>query len=387
MSNIDNAHLCALLLQKAQLFYSKTKAAQLLGWSVPQFEKTLLSPSTSSLMPKEIAQALHFPLPSLPSPKDFSFIDLFAGIGGLRQGFESAGGQCVFTSEWNRFSGQTYSTNFLDTHPITGDITKVLAKDIPAHDVLLAGFPCQAFSLAGKKGGFSDTRGTLFFDVARILQHHRPKAFLLENVKNLLSHDKGNTWKTIYHVLTEQLGYHVHFRVIDAKYFVPQHRERIYIVGFANPTNFSFPSLPAKAPTLASILHTPSDAPHPHSAPYFEGGKVHPRYTLSDKLWAYLQSHAAKHQKAGNGFGFGLFEPHQCARTLSARYYKDGSEVLIAQENQNPRRLTPRECARLMGFADSFVIPVSDSQSYKQFGNSVVVPVSTAIAAQMKQHL
>lgn len=336
------------------------------------------------------------------TPAPFRFVDLFAGIGGLRRGFDRIGGVCVFTCEMNKFSQATYRANFDDGHEIAGDITKVAAEEIPPHDLLLAGFPCQPFSLAGvsKKNslgrahGFADeTQGTLFFDVVRILRHHQPRAFLLENVKNLLSHDKGNTMRVILHSLDE-LGYEVDFRVIDARSWVPQHRERIFIAGFHrdHKTTFTFDDVRIPGgpnPTLASILH-PEDGSEAVEEKYTVGrkAKVDPKYTLSDKLWLYLQNYAAKHRAAGNGFGFGLVGPDNVARTLSARYYKDGSEILVAQKGKNPRRLTPRECARLMGFDrlgsnDPWKIPVSDAQAYRQFGNAVAAPVSVAIAEAM----
>ena len=330
----------------------------------------------------------------------FRFIDLFAGIGGLRRGFEPLGGECVFTSEWNKYATQTYRANYPnDSHDIAGDITKIEAPGIPDHDLLLAGFPCQPFSIAGvsKKnslgrahGFHCDAQGTLFFDVARIIEHHRPRAFLLENVKNLMSHDKGNTFKVILRTLKEELGYHVQARVIDARAFVPQHRERIFIVGFRDRNNFDFNDLviPDKAtgPRMGAILH-PEDGSEPANGHFTEGpkGKVSDKYTLSDKLWLYLQNYAAKHKAQGNGFGFSLVDRESVSRTLSARYYKDGSEILVNQEpHRNPRRLTPRECARLMGFdawnGNNFKIPVSDTQAYKQFGNAVAVPVVDAVA-------
>ncbi|WP_310621274.1 DNA (cytosine-5-)-methyltransferase [Flexibacterium corallicola] len=332
----------------------------------------------------------------------FRFIDLFAGIGGLRIGFDSIGGTCVYTSEWNKFSQQTYRANFGDEHPIDGDITQVHEASIPEHDVLLAGFPCQPFSIAGvsKKAslgrahGFLDeTQGTLFFDVVRIIRHHRPKAFLLENVKNLLSHDKGNTFRVIMHALDE-LGYSIDHKVINAKHWVPQRRERIFIVGFRRdvPTTFSLDDVAVPEgpnPLLSSILH-PEDGGEVPEEPYTTGpdAKVSPKYTLTPKLWAYLQNYAAKHKAAGNGFGFGLCTPTSVARTLSARYYKDGSEILIDQLGKNPRRLTPRECARLMGFDRKgsnrpWEIVVSDAQAYRQFGNAVAAPVAIAIAEAM----
>ena len=332
----------------------------------------------------------------------FTFIDLFAGIGGLRLGFEAIGGKCVFTSEWDRFSQKTYRANFPnDEHEIAGDITAIDERLIPSHDVLLAGFPCQPFSIAGvsKKNalgrahGFADvTQGTLFFDVARIIKHHRPAAFLLENVRNLISHDKGRTFQVIKDVLEKELGYTISCRVIDARAWVPQHRERIFIAGFREDAGFSFDDLPIpqihEHPRLESILH-PQDGTEVPDQRFVVGNsaKVAARYTLTDNLWAYLQNYADKHKAMGNGFGFGLFGPSDVARTLSARYYKDGSEILIRQEEGAPRRLTPRECARLMGFdapqGASFNIPVSDTQAYRQFGNSVVVPAVKAIAAHM----
>jgi len=339
-------------------------------------------------------------------PADFTFIDLFAGIGGLRRGFESIGGRCVFTSEWDKYSQKTYRANFPDDdHEINGDITKIEAADIPAHDVLLAGFPCQPFSIAGvsKKNalgrahGFEDkTQGTLFYDVARIIAHHRPAAFLLENVRNLVSHDKGKTFQTIRDVLTEELGYKIDFRVIDGRYWTPQHRERIFIIGFREDQGFRFAdmNLPEAAPKLGEILHREGDETEIPDQRFTLGnsGRVAEKYTLTDHLWNYLQRYKEKHQAAGNGFGFGLVGPDDVARTLSARYYKDGSEILVKQEEgKNPRRLTPRECARLMGFDSprgaEFIIPVSDTQAYRQFGNSVVVPAVKAVAEHMKPHL
>lgn len=335
---------------------------------------------------------------------DFTFIDLFAGIGGLRRGFESIGGRCVFTSEWDKYSQQTYRANFPDDdHDINGDIRAIEAADIPDHDVLLAGFPCQPFSIAGvsKKNalgrahGFADaTQGTLFFDVARIIAHHRPAAFLLENVRNLVSHDKGRTFQTIKDVLTEELGYTIDFRIIDGRHWTPQHRERIFIVGFREDQDFRFADMkaPDAAPKLREILH-PADGSEAPDQRFTLGniGSVSEKYTLTDHLWNYLQRYKEKHQAAGNGFGFGLVGPDDVARTLSARYYKDGSEILVKQDGKVPRRLTPRECARLMGFDSprgaEFIIPVSDTQAYRQFGNSVVVPAVKAVAEHMKPHL
>lgn len=308
--------------------------------------------------------------------KQFSFIDLFAGIGGMRIAFDRAGGHCVYSNEWNKYSQQTYFANFGEQPD--GDITQVNEKDIPNHDILVAGFPCQPFSIAGvskknsmgRETGFADkTQGTLFFDVCRILKEKRPKAFMLENVKNLCSHDKGKTFKVIKESLDE-LNYEVFHAVLDGQNYVPQHRERIIIVGFdreryGNDISFEFNLTPANPkPIMRDILEK----------------EVESKYTLSDKLWTYLQNYAAKHRAAGNGFGYGIAPLDGVSRTISARYYKDGSEILIAQEGKNPRRLTPRECARLQGFPDSFKIPVSDTQAYRQFGNSVVVPLMENIA-------
>jgi DNA (cytosine-5)-methyltransferase 1 len=335
--------------------------------------------------------------PSSATPA-FTFIDLFAGIGGLRRGFEPLGGRCIFTSEWDEYAQKTYLANFSCDHPINGDITKIEAAEIPKHDVLLAGFPCQPFSIAGvsKKNALNrphgfrcDTQGTLFFDVARIIEHHQPKAFVLENVKNLVNHDKGKTFEVIHRTLTEDLGYQVQWKVINAKSWVPQHRERIFIVGFREKNDFRFDDMvipdAMRGPKLESILHR-DDGSEPEEKPFTEGAPalVSGKYTLSTHLWTYLKGYAEKHRLKGNGFGFGLFGPGDIARTLSARYYKDGSEILIRRGRGNPRRLTPRECARLMGFDRTgqtpFTIPVSDTRAYKQFGNAVVVPVVEAVA-------
>lgn len=319
----------------------------------------------------------------------FRFIDLFAGIGGLRQGFEPAGGRCVFTSEWDLKCQETYRLNYPDNHEIAGDVRPYADNPdlIPEHDVLLAGFPCQPFSLAGvsKKnalgrphGFLCDTQGTLFFDTAQIIAHHRPAAFVLENVKNLESHDRGRTFATIMHSLKSELSYHVQHRVISSQPWVPQKRQRIFIVGFRDPTDFDFDALKlpdsGKGPKLRDILL--KDVPD--------------KYTLTPRLWKYLQDYKAKHTAAGNGFGYSLFGPDDVSRTLSARYYKDGSEILIEQKGKRPRRLTPRECARLMGFDTrerEFRIHVSDTQAYKQFGNAVVVPVVRFLAEALRPHI
>ena len=311
-------------------------------------------------------------------------IDLFAGIGGMRLAFRRVGAQCVFTSEWDKFAQRTYAANFGGACAETpfGDIRDADAEDIPDHDVLLAGFPCQPFSIAGvsKKNslgqahGFADDKqGNLFFDIARILAAKQPQAFLLENVRNLKTHDGGRTFRVIQGEL-QRLGYRVHHQVLDAQGYVPQHRQRIFIVGFRRDLwpdlSFTFPTLPEHGPRIGDILEE----------------QVDDKYTLSDHLWDYLQAYAAKHRRRGNGFGYGLVDParDRITRTLSARYYKDGSEILIKQRGRNPRRLTPRECARLMGFPDDFMIPVSDTQAYRQFGNSVVVPLVEDIARAMQ---
>tara|TARA_Y100000590_G_scaffold462479_1_gene626690 strand:- start:356 stop:1366 length:1011 start_codon:yes stop_codon:yes gene_type:complete len=314
--------------------------------------------------------------------KNFTFIDLFAGIGGMRIAFEKAGGRCVFSSENNPYSQKTYEANFGEIPD--GDITKINEKDVPNHDILVGGFPCQPFSIAGVssrnslglKHGFeaktipkgkilAQAQGTLFFDIVRIIEEKKPKAFLLENVKNLKSHDKGNTFRVIMKSLQDGLGYDVHYKIVDASSVVPQHRERIFIVGFKKPMDFKFPKMTDKRPALADILQE----------------EVDEKYTLKDGTWKSLQRHKEKHKAKGNGFGFNLVnDTREIAKTLSARYYKDGAEILIAQKRKNPRKLTPRECASLMGFPKSFKIEVSDSQAYRQFGNAVVVPVVKEIA-------
>ena len=320
-----------------------------------------------------------FPEPENPS---FTFIALFAGVGGFRLAMQAQGGKCIFSSEWNRYAQKTYMANFGDM-PF-GDITKEETKSyIPEHfDVLCAGFPCQPFSIAGvskknslgRETGFKDkTQGTLFFDVADIISRHRPKAFYLENVKNLVSHDKGRTFKVITETL-EELDYSIHYKVLDGKSYVPQHRERIMIVGYdrkvyGGKEQFEFPKLGEPVNCIGDILE--KDIPA--------------KYTLSDKLWLYLQNYAQKHKEKGNGFGYGLVDLKGITRTLSARYYKDGSEILIPQgEGLNPRRLTPRECARLMGYPDEYIInAVSEVQAYRQCGNSVIVPLITAVSEQL----
>lgn len=307
----------------------------------------------------------------------FKFIDLFAGIGGIRIPFQELGGKCVFSSEWDKFAQKTYRVNFGETP--AGDITKIETEDIPDFDVLLGGFPCQPFSQAGLHKGFADTRGTLFFEIERIIKDKRPKAFLLENVKQLRGHDKGRTFKTIMERL-HALDYYATAKVLRAADFgVPQNRERIYIVGFdkkyydiVDDYSFEYP-VPPKVPTrLGDILDK----------------NVDDKYTISDTLWAGHQRRRKENRKAGKGFGYSLFnEDSEYTSTISARYYKDGSEILIEQCEKNPRKLTPREAARLQGFPEKFIIPVSDTQAYKEFGNSVAVPVIRAVAKRMVEDM
>ncbi|MGB6869923.1 MAG: DNA (cytosine-5-)-methyltransferase [Acidobacteriaceae bacterium] len=349
----QNEFLISTLRQAAQLSYTPT-----LPFDLPQVHPTL----SDDRLP-------------------FSFIDLFAGIGGFRIALEENGGKCIFTSEWDRYSQRTYSKWFGEMP--RGDITQIRPSDIPNHDILAAGFPCQPFSIAGvsKKNslgrlhGFKcTTQGTLFFNIATIAEIKRPPVLLLENVKNLKSHDQGRTWETINGHL-EALHYKVFVDVIDAAGWVPQHRERVYIVAFDryvfgdNPP-FEFPAPPENSPKLQDVLEEKPD----------------PKYTLTDHLWGYLQEYAERHREKGNGFGFGLADLEGISRTLSARYYKDGSEILIPQARKNPRRLTPRECQRLMGFPDDpqrFPIVVSDTQAYRQFGNAVVPKVASAVVRSM----
>lgn len=389
-------------LAAARLHHSQSEIARALGVgvrTVRRWEARQSSPRPYVV--HALQQMLPLQLP-FANAGDFDFVDLFAGIGGIRLAFEDVGGRCVFTSEWDSYAQKTYLANFRESHNIAGDITGVKEQQIPDHDLLLAGFPCQPFSIAGvskknalgREHGFKDvTQGTLFFDVARIIAHKRPRAFLLENVKNLQSHDKGRTFDVVLRTLSEDLGYDVHWKVVDGAHFVPQHRERIIIVGFREPVAFDWNilNLPKKnAQPIGAILHQ-TDGKEPvlewDEGRFFDHTrkKVNPKYTLTDHLWGYLQRYKEKHQAQGNGFGFGLVGPKDIARTLSARYYKDGSEILIRQRGDaNPRRLTPRECARLMGFPDTYRIPVSDTRAYMQFGNSVVVPLMREVARVMR---
>lgn len=427
-----------LINQVAEIYDLKFLAEQLQGcgddsWNRDRLKKLLKGDEAVHLTAPE-AETLKelLPRPFQTEGHEFRFIDLFAGIGGIRRGFEEIGGKCVFTSEWNKYAVRTYKANHYSDpkeHVFNEDIREVTLSDnlevneedayrhidehVPDHDVLLAGFPCQPFSLAGvskknslgRKHGFEcDTQGTLFFDVARILKAKRPAAFLLENVKNLKSHDKGKTFKVILETLDE-LGYEVadvNFdgtsdpKVIDARHFVPQHRERIVLVGFRRDLGvhdgFTLKDIerPSHVPTFGEILEPEEE--------------VDDKYILTPKLWKYLFDYAAKHREKGNGFGFGLTGPNDVARTLSARYHKDGSEILVDRgwdmeagfddmlnQGNRPRRLTPKECARLMGFdrpnESNFKLPVSDTQAYRQFGNSVAVPVFRAVAKLMRPRI
>ena len=388
-------------LSAAREKYTQLEVAQFLNFNVRQLRRW---EQRETEPPAHIAEELQRFL-NFSGQKDrkgqFTFADLFAGIGGIRIAFEKIGGECVFTSEWDSYAQKTYAENFPISHEMNGDITQITAKEIPNHDVLIGGFPCQPFSIAGvsKKNslgrahGFADeTQGTLFFDVARIIAEKQPRAFLLENVKNLQSHDKGRTFDVIHRTLSKDLGYQVFYKVIDGARFVPQHRERIIIIGFRDPVifNWDMVNLPEKGiHLLKEVIHSKVDEPvlDWDGSNYYDFNKRQPldKYTLTDNLWTYLQNYKKKHQDAGNGFGFGLVTPTSVTRTLSARYYKDGSEILLSQGvKKNPRRLTPRECARLMGFPDTFKIPVSDTRAYKQFGNSVIVPVMEAVAKAMQ---
>jgi DNA (cytosine-5)-methyltransferase 1 len=381
---------------------SRSAVAEAVGYSVRQiarWESGVSEPRRAA-----VQYLLRFQPQQNSWPVDFTFIDLFAGIGGFRLGFEKVGGRCVFTSEWDRFAQQTYKANFGDEH-LFGDITTLDTSDVPDHDVLLAGFPCQPFSIAGvskknalgRKHGFDcDTQGTLFFDIERIIAAKQPRAFVLENVRNLMSHDRGRTFSVIRQTLEDKLGYRIRWKVLDAKGVLPQHRERIFIVGFHPDEEVSFEfdqvDLPdsADGPRLRTILHPEDGSEEP--TPYTDSeGRVLSKYVLSDHLWRYLRDYARKHAAKGNGFGYGLVGPDDVARTLSARYYKDGSEILIRRAEGPPRRLTPRECARLMGFDEPartpFRIVVSDTQAYRQFGNAVAVPVVAAVARAVANQL
>lgn len=355
------------------LYFSKEQEKLLREWEtgkldVPEdvYEKIMSFPTEAPFKNKPLDECR------------FKQIDLFAGIGGIRQAFQRQGGYNVYSSEWDKFAQTTYRINFGEIPD--GDITQVNEKEIPDHDILLGGFPCQPFSQAGLHKGFEDARGTLFFDVARIIKAKRPKAFMLENVKQLKGHDKGNTIRVILSVLDELNYYVPDPQVLNAYHFgVPQNRERIIIVGFNKdylPEDYKEFKYPEghidESVRVGDILET----------------NVGDRFTISDKLWQGHQSRKKMHEEKGNGFGFCLFnEASKYTSTISARYYKDGSEALIEQPGKNPRMLTPRECARLQGFTDDFIIPVSNARSYKQFGNSVCIPVIEAVAEAMLEYL
>ena len=304
--------------------------------------------------------------------KEYKFIDLFAGIGGIRRPFDKLGCKCVFSSEIDKHAISTYQANFNEIP--SGDITQIREEDIPNFDILLAGFPCQAFSIAGKRQGFQDTRGTMFFEIQRILEYHKPTCFMLENVKGLINHDKGKTFKTILDILENELNYKVFYKVLNAKNFgMPQNRERIIIVGFLDHSiDFKFPEPTGIKTRLGDILESNVDA----------------KYTISDRIWASHQRRKEENKKKGKGFGYSLFDENsEYTSTISARYYKDGSEILVKQENNNPRKLTPREAARLQGFPDDFKLVCSDMQCYKQFGNSVPTKMIEAVAINIVKSL
>ena len=330
---------------------------------------------TQEMLQKLNKLCTEVPFPNISEDEcKFTYIDLFAGIGGIRLPFQELGGRCVFSSEWDSQAQKTYRLNYGEQP--AGDITKIDETGLPDFDILLGGFPCQPFSQAGLHRGFEDTRGTLFFDIARILKAKRPHAFLLENVKQLQGHDKGRTIQVIRDTLHE-LNYHVDTKILAATDFgLPQKRERIYIVGFDKeyyevPEDYLFPyPAPTKIPTkVGDIIDE----------------KVHERYTISDKLLEGFLRRKADHQQKGDGFSYNtVTKDSEYTCTLLARYYKDGKEILLEQgDGKNPRRLTPRECARLQGFPEQFIIPVSDVSAYKQFGNSVAVSVIRAIANVM----
>ena len=381
--------------------HNQSKVASILGVDVRTIRRWEKGDTSC---PQYLGDALRLHMNKSTKLNKFKMVDLFAGIGGTRMGFEAIGGDCVFTSEWDKYARQTYSANFTNSveHIYEGDITLVDASKVPDHDLLLAGFPCQPFSIAGvskknslgRKHGFKDaTQGTLFFDIARILDEKRPSTFLLENVKNLLSHDRGRTFEVIKKVLETELGYVIRYGVVDSRSWVPQKRKRVLIAGFdsdqfGNNPDFDLRDLhlPKREVVMADILHPENGSEE--AEPHYTNGPlatVDSRYVLTPRLWKYLREYAMKHRQAGNGFGYGLVGPEDIARTLSARYYKDGSEILVSRgPRKRPRRLTPRECARLMGFPDDFIIPVSDTQAYKQFGNSIVVPMVHEVARLME---
>lgn len=319
--------------------------------------------------------------------KNFTFIDICAGVGGFRHSFDSYGGECLMTCEIDKFCKKTYTDNYHDKH-WENDVTKINPEQVEKFDILCAGFPCQAFSLGGKQQGFLDEkgRGTIFFNIADIITAKRPPLLFFENVKNLLTHDKKRTFKVIQEKLNSMNYYH-HYFVMNAQHFVPQRRQRIFIVG-ADKTLFTQLEFNTLIQNIQADYEHQETLPLPRISDILEDN-VDPKYTISDKLWNFLQAHANKHKNKGNGFGFGLVDPEVDinTRTLTARYYKDGSEILIKQKNKNPRKLTPREAARLMGFPDSFQQTSSSTQSYKQMGNSVVIPIVKMFAKHMTQAL
>lgn len=368
--------------QREKLDITRKEFSDALGLSKEEEKKLKLWENGTEDIPEEIYnKIMSFPTePKYREPKHqkFTQIDLFAGIGGIRQGFQRCGGKTVFSSEWDKFAQKTYRINYGEVP--AGDITKIEPSDIPDHDILLGGFPCQPFSQAGLKRGFEDARGTLFFNIAAILKEKRPKAFMLENVKQLKGHDKGNTIKVILNILNELNYYVPDPEILNAYHFgVPQNRERIIIVGFNKdylPENFDEFHYPkgqiSEETCVGNILEE----------------NVSEKYTISDKLYQGHLKRKKTHEKKGNGFGFCLFDSNsKYTSTISARYYKDGSEALIDQGNKNPRMLTPRECARLQGFLEDFIIPVSNAQAYKQFGNSVCINVIEAVAQQIVDYL
>lgn len=374
-NNTDNQNSKGLMIKEKRLKLNMTQKELADAVGMPKHgERTIRRWENGETIPSaiEFNTIINFPdSPPFSNPEnaEFKMIDLFAGIGGTRLGFQLHGNvKSVFSSEWDKFSQKTYRANFGEIPQ--GDITEIDEKEVPNHDILVAGFPCQAFSQAGLKRGFDDARGTLFFDIARILNEKRPKAFLLENVKNLRSHDKGKTFEVIVNTLHE-LDYHVSSAILKARDFgVPQNRERIYIVGFDKRTvdnyeDFEFPTPSNVETKVGNILQQ----------------NVSEKYTISDRLWDGHQRRKEEHKNKGNGFGYSIFNNNSpYTNTISARYYKDGSEILIEQKDSNPRKITPREASRLQGFPEDFIIPVSDTQAYKQFGNSVSVPVVYEIA-------
>lgn len=368
--------------QRLKLDITRKEFSDALGFSKEDEKKLKLWEEGTQSVPDEVyKKIMSFPTePKYKNPEKqrFTQIDLFAGIGGIRLGFQRVGGKTVFSSEWDKFAQKTYRVNYGEVP--AGDITKIDPKSIPDHDILLGGFPCQPFSQAGLKRGFEDARGTLFFNIAAILKEKRPKAFMLENVKQLRGHDKGNTIKVILNILNELNYYVPEPQVLNAYHFgVPQNRERIIIVGFNKdylPQEFDEFKYPVGAiddnVCVGNILE--DDVPE--------------KYTISDKLYQGHLARKKEHKQKGNGFGFCLFDSKsKYTSTISARYYKDGSEALIDQGEKNPRMLTPRECARLQGFPEDFIIPVSNAQSYKQFGNSVCINVIEAVANGMVKYM